>query len=176
MAELREVQKLVDMLHGMIDEAKSAPFSSDKCMIARDEALDILEEISAALPLELKRAQELLRARDEYVESAKRDVERMLRQAELDAKSKVSETEVLAAARQKSHEIVKRAEDRSREMYRVANEYTEDALRRTEEAIQAALGEMQQARASFRAASQESMQRSRERIAEGSRAEQTEEK
>ena len=174
MAELREVQKLVDMLHGMIDEAKSAPFSSDRCMIARDEALDILEEISAALPLELKRAQELLRAREEYVESAKRDVERMLRQAELDAKSKVSETEVLAAARQKSHEIVKRAEERSREMYRVANEYTEDALRRTEEAIQAALGEMQQARSSFRAASQEKMQQSRDRLAESGWGEQQE--
>ncbi len=171
MAELREVQKLVDMLHGMIDEAKSVPLSSDKCMIARDEALDILEEISAALPLELKRAQELLKAREEYVDSAKREVERMMRQAELDAKTMVSETEVLAAARQKSHEITKRAEDRAREMYRVANEYTEDALRRTEEAIQAALSEMQTARTSFRAASQEKMQQGRERLAEGAKAE-----
>lgn len=174
MAELREVQKLVDMLHGMVDEAKSAPFSADKCMIPRDEALDILEEISAALPMELKRAQELLRARDEYVESAKRDVERMMRKAELDAKSMVSETEVLAAARQRSHEIVKRAEARTREMYRVANEYTEDALRRTEEAIQAALEEVKISRSSFRTASQEMMQRSREQIAESNRPEHEE--
>ena len=168
MAELREVQKLVDMLHGMIDEAKSTPFSSDKCSIPRDEALDILEEISAALPLELKRA------REEYVESAKRDVERMMRQAELDAKNKVSETEVLAAARQKSREIIKRAEDRTREMYRVANEYTEDALRRTEEAVQAALDEVKKSRAGFRAASQEMMQRSRDQIAESAKAEREE--
>ncbi|MGM9618992.1 MAG: hypothetical protein ACI3W8_04065 [Oscillospiraceae bacterium] len=173
MAELREVQKLVDMLHGMVDEAKSAPFSSDKCMIPRDEALDILEEISAALPVELKRAQELLRARDEYVESAKRDVERMMRQAELEAKSKVSESEVLAAARQKSHDIIKRAEDRSREMYRVANEYTEDALRRTEEAIQMALEEVKQSRASFRAASQEKLQQGREQLAESAKADKS---
>ena len=167
----KDVQRLLDMLYSMIDEAKSAPFSSDKCMISRDEALDILEEISAALPLELKRAQELLRAREEYVESAKREVDRMMRQAELDAKAKVSETEVLAAARQKSHEITKRAEDRAREMYRVANEYTEDALRRTDEAIQAALEEVKQSRASFRAASQEKMQQGRERLAEGAKSE-----
>ena len=166
-----DVNHLIDVLYGMIDEAKNAPLSADKCVINRDEALDILEEVRAQLPLELKRAQELLRAREEYVESAKRDVERMMRQAELDARSKVSETEVLAAARQKSHEIIKRAEDRTREMYRVANEYTEDALRRTEEAIQAALSEMQQARTSFRAASQEKMQQSRERIAEGAKNE-----
>ncbi len=165
MAELREVRQLLTMLHEMVDEAKNAPFNGDKCMISRDEALDLLDEISAALPLELKRAQELLHAREDYVEAAKRDVERMMRQAEMECRAKVSESEVLAAARQKSHEIVKRAEERSREMYRVANEYTEDALRRTEEAISLAMQEVQASRSRFRAASQEKMQADRERLA-----------
>ena len=37
-----------------------------------------LDEVRAQLPVELARAQELLRAREEYVEAAKRDVERMM--------------------------------------------------------------------------------------------------
>ena len=131
-----DVQHLLDMLYEMIDGAKNAPLTSDKCILNRDEALDLLDEIRAQLPVELSRAQELIRAKEDYVKAAKRDVERMMQQAEQDAKNKVSETEVLGIAREKSHEIVKKAEDRSREMYRVANEYTEDALRRTEEAIQ----------------------------------------
>lgn len=159
-----DVQRLLDMLYEMIDGAKNAPLSSDKCVIERDEALDMLEEIRAQLPVELKRAQELVRAKDEYVEAAKRDVERMMQKAELDAKSKVSDTEVLSIARERGHEIVKKAEDRSREMYRVANEYTEDALRRTEEAIAMALDEVKQSRVRFRAASQELMQRKREEL------------
>lgn len=175
MADAREVQKLLDMLHGMVDEAKSAPFNGDKCMISRDDALDLIEEISAALPVELKRAQDLLRAREDYVESAKRDVERMMRQAEMECKSKVSESEVLSAARSKGHDIIKRAEDRSREMYRVANEYTEDALKRTEEAIQLALNEIQQSRQQFRTASQEKLQQSRDKLAESAAEEKTEE-
>ena len=137
MAE-ENVQKLLDMLYEMIDEAKNAPLSNDKCVLNRDEALDLLDEIRAQMPVELKRAQELVRARDEYVEAAKRDVERMMQKAEFEAKSKVSESEVLTAARAKGHDIVTRAEERSREMYRVANDYSEDVLRRTEEAIQAA--------------------------------------
>ena len=76
MAE-ENVQKLLDMLYEMIDEAKNAPLSNDKCVLNRDEALDLLDEIRAQMPVELKRAQELVRARDEYVEAAKRDVERM---------------------------------------------------------------------------------------------------
>ena len=70
MAE-ENVQKLLDMLYEMIDEAKNAPLSNDKCVLNRDEALDLLDEIRAQMPVELKRAQELVRVRDEYVEADK---------------------------------------------------------------------------------------------------------
>ena len=56
MAE-ENVQKLLDMLYEMIDEAKNAPLSNDKCVLNRDEALDLLDEIRAQMPVELKRAQ-----------------------------------------------------------------------------------------------------------------------
>ena len=58
--EEKDVQRLLDMLYSMIDEAKSAAFSSDKCVISRDEALDLLDDIRAKLPLEIKKAQELV--------------------------------------------------------------------------------------------------------------------
>lgn len=159
--EEKDLQRLLDMLYGMIDEAKSAPFSTEKCTINRDEALDILTEIRSRMPLEIKKAQELIRAREEYIASAKKEVEKMLRQAELDAKTIVSESETLQRARMKSAEIIHRAEERTNELYRVANSYTEDALRRTEEAIQMALDEVRQSRTRFRAASNEQMQQIR---------------
>ena len=106
--EEKDVQRLLDMLYGMIDEAKSAAFSSEKCIINRDEALDLLDEVRAKLPLEIKKAQELVRAREEYVSAAKKEVEKMLRQAELDAKVIVSESETLQQARQRSSEIIRR--------------------------------------------------------------------
>ena len=58
--EEKDLQRLLDMLYGMIDEAKSAPFSAEKCTINRDEALDILTEIRSRMPLEIKKAQELI--------------------------------------------------------------------------------------------------------------------
>ena len=159
-----DVKQLLDALYTMIDDAKNAPLSNEKCIINREDALDRLEEIRSLLPSELKRAQDIINARDDYVENAKRTVERMMQKAEADAKAMVSESEVLAAARDKAHQIVSRAEERSREMYRVANEYTEDALRRTEEAVQSALDEVKQSRARFRAASAEQMQKKREEL------------
>ena len=161
--EEKDVQRLIDMLYTMIDEAKSVAFSAEKCTINRDEALDILDEMRSKLPLELKKAKELIAARNDYVAGAKKEVEKMMRQAELDAKTIVSESEVIQQARQKSADIIHRAEERSRELYRVAT-YTEDALRRTEEAIQTALAEVQSSRVQFRTASQEQMQAAQEHL------------
>lgn len=48
-----DVQHLLDMLYEMIDGAKNAPLTSDKCILNRDEALDLLDEIRAQLPVEL---------------------------------------------------------------------------------------------------------------------------
>ena len=38
------VDELLDMLFDMIDEAKNAAFSGDKCVIERDKALDLIED------------------------------------------------------------------------------------------------------------------------------------
>ena len=161
-----DVQYLIDMLYEMVDGAKGVAFSPDKCIIIREDALDLLDELRGQLPLELKKAQDLIRARDEYVDSAKKEAERIRRQADLDAKSIVGESEIARVARDKAKEILQRADERSKAMIGVANEYTDDALRRTEEAIQMALEEVRESRARFRAVSNEKLQAQRARLEE----------
>ena len=160
-----DINRLIDMLFERIEDAKSPALKPNMSLVDRDEILDLLEELRAQLPVEIKRAQELLAARDKFVEEAKRDVERMMRQAELDAKTKVSESEVIYAAKEKARQSVGRAEELSRQLYQVANEYVEDALARTEEAVQAALDEVKQSRVRFRTASAAAMQEQRDKLA-----------
>ena len=161
-----EVNRLIDMIYERIEDAKSPALKPNMSIVDRDELLDLLEELRAQLPVEMKRAQELLAAREKFVEDAKRDVERMMRQAELEAKTKVSESEVTYAAKEKARQIIARAEERSRQLYQVANEYAEDALARTEEAVQAALDEVKQSRMQFRSASNAKMQEQRAKLEE----------
>ena len=161
-----DVNRLIDMLYERIEDAKSPALKPNLSMVDRDEVLDLLEELRGQLPVELKRAQELLAAREKFVEEAKRDVERMMRQADLEAKSKVSDSEVLYAAKEKARKIIADAEERSHQLCQVANEYAEDALARTEEAVQAALAEVKQSRASFRAASAAKLQEQRAKLEE----------
>lgn len=104
-----DVQYLIDVLYEMIDGAKGVLMAPDKCIIVREEALDLLDELKGQLPLELKKAQDLIRARDEFVENAKKEAEKIRRQADLDAKTIVGESEITRAARDKAHDIVTRA-------------------------------------------------------------------
>ena len=153
MANEQDVTRLIDMLYEKVEDAKAPALKPNMSMVDRDEILDLLDELRAQLPVELRRAKELLAAREKFVEDAKRDVDRMMRQAELEAKSKVSESEILSAAREKSRGMIAHAEERCRRMYQVTNEYTEDALARAEEAMQMALDEVKQSRVNFRSAS-----------------------
>ena len=119
------VEELLDMLFDMVDEAKNVPLSSDNCMIERDRALDLIDDIRAQFPVELSEAKKLMASRADMIASAKREADAIRRQAE---------------------------EDRSRELKRSANDYCEDALRRTEEAVAEAYDEIKKSRSRFRAA------------------------
>lgn len=146
------VEELMDLLYQMIDEAKNMPLSGDKCIIERNKALDLLDEIRGQFPMELSEAKKLIASRNDYLASAKREADLIKRQAEERAKQILAEDELLAQAKQRGNEILRQAEERSRELRRAANEYCEDALRRTEEAVAEAHDEIKKSRMRFRAA------------------------
>lgn len=146
------VEELMDLLYQMIDEAKGVPLSSDKCIIERDKALDLLDEIRGQFPMELSEAKKLIATRSDYLASAKREGDLIRKQAEEHARQILAEDELLAQAKQRGNEIVRQAEERSRELRRAANEYCEDALHRTEEAVAEAYDEIKKSRSRFRSA------------------------
>lgn len=144
------VDELLDMLFDMIDEAKNAPLSSDKCVIERDKALDLVEDIKAQFPVELAEAKKILNARSEYVAAAKREADEIRKRAEIEASQMVNEAQVMNQARAKANELMAQAEQKAKEVRRSANEYCVDILRRTEEALADAHEEMRQTHSRFR--------------------------
>lgn len=144
------------MLYDMIEDAKGFPLGMDRCILERDKALDLLDEIKAQLPVELGEAAKLISARADYIASAKREADQIRRQAEEQARQLLAQDSTVLAARQKGQEMLRSAEERARELRQVANDYCEDTLRRTEEAVAAAYDEIKRSRAKFRTASSNS--------------------
>jgi len=146
------VNELLDMLFDMIEEAKNVPLSGDKCMVERTEALDLIDEIRSAFPMELAEARKLISARNDYLASAKREGDLIIQQAQEKAKQMLAEDKLLAAAKRESEEVRRDAEAKARELKQAANRYCDDALRRTEEAVAEAYDEIKKSRTRFRAA------------------------
>ena len=68
-----EVMELIDQLYTMVSEAWGVPLGNEKCIVERDQVLEILDEIKTAMPVELSEAKRLVSARDEFINNAKRE-------------------------------------------------------------------------------------------------------
>ena len=158
------VEELLDSLYEMIEDAKGVPITGDKCMLERDKALDLLDDVRAQFPVEFAEARKLLANRNEYLASAKREAELMRKQAEEQARQMVGETQLMRQASQQSADLTRQTEQKTaeqlraadaqaRDLKRAAEQYCDDLLRRAEEAVAEAGKELAQSRAAFRSVS-----------------------
>ncbi len=143
------IDELINTLYEMIEDAWSMPLGADRCVLEREKVLDVLDEIRANLPGDLKMAREIVSKRNEILETGKKEAENMRKQAEEFARQRVSEHEVTQEARKKASEMIAAAEQRAREIMRVAGEYCDDAMKRTEDALGQSLAEVKQSRVQF---------------------------
>ena len=50
----RSTEDIIGALYDMVQDARSMPLAADKCILERDRVLDMLDEILAQLPGEIK--------------------------------------------------------------------------------------------------------------------------
>ena len=144
-----DIIELLDVLYGMVTEAWSVPLGNDKCIIEREKAIEIINEIKANLPTSIAEAQRLVSARDEFIGNAKREAEALRKNAEEQAHAMIEEQEVVRVARARSSEMIASAEAKSKELRRVASEYVDDIMRQAEESMSNALQTVQSAHSAF---------------------------
>ena len=84
-------EDIIGALYDMVQDARSMPLAADKCILERDKVLDMLDEIIAQLPGELKQARAIVGSRGEIVGQARREAETILREAQEKAKEMVTE-------------------------------------------------------------------------------------
>ena len=50
----RNIEDIIGALYDLVQDARAMPLAADKCILERDKVLDMLDEIIAQLPGELK--------------------------------------------------------------------------------------------------------------------------
>ena len=147
-----DVIELLDTLYSMISEAWGVPLGNDKCIIEREKALDVINEIKAAMPSSLAEAKRLVAARDEFIGNAKKEAEALRKSSEEKARAMIEEQEIIRIARAKSAEMISSAEAKSAELRRVAGDYVDDVMRQAEESLRSSLETIQSAHSAVRSA------------------------
>ena len=147
----QNIEDIISALYDMVQSARGLPLGADKCILERDKVLDMLDEIIAQLPVELKQARSIVESRNELIGQARREAESLIRQAQEKADQMVQEEAIYQEAKRQCQEMVMQTQQRMSELRKASNDYMDDALRRTEEAIALSLGEVRDTRAKFQA-------------------------
>ena len=147
----QHIENIISALYDMIQDARALPLGADKCILERDKVLDMLDEIIAQLPSELKQSRTIVESRNELINQARHESESIIRQAQEKAKQMVTQEAIYAETKRQCEEMVRQTQARVKELRRVSNEYMDDALRRTEEAIAQSLNEVRDTRVKFNA-------------------------
>ena len=151
MDNANDIIELLDILYGMVNEAWGGPLGNDKCIIEREKAIDIINDIKAALPTSIAESKRLVAARDEFIGNAKREAESLRKSAEEQAAQLVDEQEIVRVAREKSTAMLAEAEKKTSELRKLASAYVDDMMRKAEECLNDALLTVRQTQNAFKA-------------------------
>ena len=152
----KNIEDILEQLDDMLDAAWAMPLSGGKVVLNGDRVRDLLDDIRASLPSEIRQAKAIVQDRTEIVNNAKKEAEGIIRNAEERRNQILSHEEIVVQAQEKANEIHVQTQKRAREMRRNAQEFTEDILRRTEEALTQQVSQVRQARISLRSNTKQS--------------------
>lgn len=147
----QNIEDIISALYDMVQDARALPLGADKCIVERDKVLDMLDEIIAQLPVELKQARTIVESRNELIGQARREAEALIRQAQEKADKLVEDEAIYQEAKRQCQEMVLQTQTRMAELRKASNDYMDDALRRTEEAIALSLEDVRDTRTKFKA-------------------------
>ena len=155
----RNTEDIIGALYDMVQDARSMPLAADKCILERDKVLDMLDEIIAQLPGELRQSRTIVESRNELISQARREADGILRDAQEKVNQMVTKEAIYAEAKKRSEELVGQTQSRINQLRKAGNEYMDESLRQTEEAISKALAEVRDTRMKFRTVTEAQEQR-----------------
>ncbi|MFC8125175.1 cell division initiation protein [Streptomyces sp. NPDC057302] len=134
-----DVQKKIDEIVDAVGSARSMPMSAS-CVVNRADLLSMLEEVRQALPGSLAQAQELIGGREQLVEQARQEADRIIETAHAERGSLISDTEVARNSQGEAERILAEARQAADEVRVEADDYVDSKLANFEVVLTKTLG------------------------------------
>jgi vacuolar-type H+-ATPase subunit H len=122
-----EIMGLIDRLEDIIANGRKVPLTAS-VMLGEQDLYEVIDELRAALPDELKQARWIVKERQEMIEEADKESNRIIEEARARAELIVSEREVVKLAERKANDLIESAQAREREIRLGAEDYADEML------------------------------------------------
>jgi cell division septum initiation protein DivIVA len=111
-----------------VENARPVPLSNKSKMVDSDKVYEIIDEVRAQYPDELKQARWIVKERQEMLEEAEKEANRVLEEARDRAQALANETEVVRLAEAQAADILDKARTQEREIRLGAEDYADEML------------------------------------------------
>ncbi|MBW3663501.1 MAG: hypothetical protein KY469_10415 [Actinobacteria bacterium] len=144
-----DVEAKLHVLERLVADAKTVPLSAS-IMLNRAEIDGVLAELRATIPEELRQARWVMKERDELIEKALRDAERLVGDAQDERARLIAKTEVVHAANREADRIVEEAREQARQIRLEAEDYVDAKLANFEVVLTKTLSAVERGREKLR--------------------------
>lgn len=131
-----ELLELLDQIEDIIESGANVPFTGGKCLINRDEVLEIIQEIRLKLPEDMKQAKRIAEEKERILAEAQKEAENILNNAESRIAALVDEHEITKKAYEQAEVIISNAKKNAREIRLGTREYADGILSKVEDILE----------------------------------------
>ncbi len=122
-----DIMALIDRIEESLDNGRTLPMTR-KRLLDTEKVYEIIDEIRASFPDELKQARWIVKERQEMLEEAEKEANRILEDARDRADAMASEQEVVKRANEQAASMIDSARQQEREIRLGAEDYADEML------------------------------------------------
>ncbi len=135
--------ELLDELEDIIDKGASVPFSG-RCILEKDELLDVLQEIKLKLPDDLKQAKWIKEERQRILQEAQTEADSLIKSAEDKIIAMVNENEITKKAIVQGNHIIEEARNNAQQISDSSYSYADNLLETVEKVVMSSMKDLEQ--------------------------------
>lgn len=125
------VNELLDTLFDELEASKKG-FMSSKKLVDTDKCLDLIDDIRDNLPVELERANNIIKERRQILADGENEAQQYIDEAKRQAAQLVSETAIVKQAQEEADRMINDAKMSAKEIRLGAKAYANDVLEELE--------------------------------------------
>lgn len=136
------IGSLLSGLQGLVGDARGSLFGQDKCMVDREQLLNLVDALQTQIPQEIEQSKAIIESCDALRQSAKRDAaetrknaDQVLVEAEERAAKLIEEDTIVTFAHKREEEILAQAEQQRQELISGAISYADHILEEAQQTV-----------------------------------------